>query len=64
MTTVKKKIPDWLIKITLLVKVKTAFRLGIKSRFGTMGFSTCDTVLVLWFFSLANVFVRVMGLVG
>lgn len=64
MTTGKKKIPDWLIKITLPVKVKTAVRLGIKSRFGTMGFSTCDTALVLWFSSLANVFVRVMGLVG
>lgn len=38
MTTVKK-FPDWLIKITLPVKVKTAVRLGIKSRFGHMGFS-------------------------
>ena len=37
---VDQKISDWFIKITFLVKVETASRLGIKSRFGVMGFST------------------------
>ena len=45
-----QKIPDCLTKITLLGKVKTAIRAGIKSRFGIMGFSTSDTILGLWLF--------------
>ena len=50
-----QKISDWLIKIAFLVKVETASRLGIKSRFGVMGFfSTSDTILDLWFFSLTE----------
>ena len=40
-----QKIPNWLIKITFLVKVETAFRLDIKSTFGIMGFSTSDAIL-------------------
>ena len=35
-----------------LVELKTSIRLGIKSRFGIMNFSTGDTTLGLWFFSL------------
>ena len=49
---VDQKISDWFIKITFLVKVETASRLGIKSRFGVTGFSTSDTILGLWCFSL------------
>jgi len=49
-----QKISDWLIKIAFLVKVKTASGLGIKSRFGVMGFSTSDTILGLWFFFLTE----------
>ena len=45
-----QKIPDWLIKITFLVKVQSTMRLGIKSRFGIM--CTSDTIMGLWFFSL------------
>ena len=40
-----QKIPDWLIKILHLRKVKIAIRLGIKSKFGIMGFST---VIPFW----------------
>ena len=40
-----QKILNWLIKITFLVKVETAVKLGIKSRFGIMGFSIRDTIL-------------------
>ena len=46
------KITYWLIKITFVVKVEMAISLGIKSRFGFMGFSTSDAILDLWFFSL------------
>ena len=42
-----QKIPNWLIKITFLRKVETTIRLGIKSRFGVMGFSPSDTILSL-----------------
>ena len=45
-----KKIPNWLIKITFWRKIKTTIRLGIKSKFGIMSFSTSDTILDLWFF--------------
>ena len=45
-----KKIPSWLIKITCWRKIKTTVRLGIKSKFGIMSFSTSDTILDLWFF--------------
>ena len=41
------KVPYWLIKITFVVKVVTAVRLGIKSRFGIMGFSTRTASLSL-----------------
>lgn len=41
---VDQNIPDWLFKITFLVKVKTAFKSDIKSRFGIMSFSTSDTI--------------------
>lgn len=37
---VDQKIPDWLIKITFLIKVETAVRSSIKSRFGIMSSST------------------------
>lgn len=33
-----QNIPDWLIKSLFLAEVKTAIRLGIKSRFSIMGF--------------------------
>lgn len=35
---VDQKIPDWLIKVMCLREAETAIRLGIKSRFGIMGF--------------------------
>lgn len=41
------KVPYWLIKITFVVKVVTAVRLGIKSRFCIMGFSTRIAILSL-----------------
>ena len=41
-----QKIPDWLIKILFLVKTETAVRLGIKYRFGIMGFSINDAILI------------------
>lgn len=44
-----QKNPDWLIKITFLGKVKMAIRVGLKSRFGVMGFSKSAAVLGLWF---------------
>ena len=37
-----QNIPDWLIKITFLVKVETAVKSVNKSWFGTMDFSTSD----------------------
>ena len=43
-----QEILDWLIKITFLVNVKTAVRLGIKSRFGIMGFSHLGPVAFLF----------------
>ena len=46
------KIPDWVIKITFLVKVKTAVRLDMKSRFGVVGFSTSDAIWDLRFLTL------------
>lgn len=46
-----QKIPEWLIRITFLGKVKTTSKSGIKSRFG-MGFNSSDTILALWFFFL------------
>lgn len=53
-----QEIPNWFLKITLLVKIETAFRLGIKCRFGSMGLSTGDAILGLWFFSLSVIFIR------
>ena len=49
------KISDWLIKATFL-KVKTAIRLGIKSRFGILGFSTSHDILGLCFFLFNNIY--------
>ena len=51
LTGTDQKIPDWLIKVPFLGKVKAAIRSGIKSRLGFMGFSTSDAILGLWFFS-------------
>ena len=34
------------------MELETSIRLGIKSRFGSMDFSTGDTTLGLWYFSL------------
>lgn len=47
-----QKFSGWLIKVTFLVNTETTIRLGLKSRFGITGFSTRDTILGLWFFSL------------
>ena len=47
-----QKIPNWLIKIILPGKTKTAVRSRIKSRFDIMHFSTSDAILDLWFFSV------------
>ena len=52
-----QKIPEWLIKLTFLGKVETATRSGVKSRFGSMGFSMSDAILGLWF-SLNKVNIR------
>ena len=43
---------EQLIKITFWGKVKTASRSGITFRVGITGFSTSDTILGLWLFSL------------
>lgn len=51
LTGTDQKIPDWLIKVAILGKVKAAIRSGIKSQLGSMGFSMSDTILGLWFFS-------------
>lgn len=42
---VDQQIPDSLIEITFLVKVKTAVRLGIKSRFDILSTTTSDAIL-------------------
>lgn len=47
-----QNIPDSLIKITFMVKVEAVFSLGIKSKFGIMGFSASDAIWGLCFFSL------------
>ena len=49
---IHQKIPDLLIKITFLGKVKIVVRLGIKSRFGIMGTGTSETILGMQFSSL------------
>ena len=54
-----QKIPNWLIKIAFLVKVKTAIRLSMKSKFGTMGTSTSDAIWGQWFFSLTIYIIHV-----
>lgn len=51
LTGTDQKIPDWLIKVAILGKVKAAIRSGIKSQLGSMGFSMSDAILGLWFFS-------------
>lgn len=43
------KIPDGLTKVTFLVKVETAVRSSVKSRFGVMGVSTSGTFCGLKF---------------
>ena len=52
LTGADQKTWDRLIKIIFLVKVETAIRLGIKSRFGILGFSTSDAIWGLWFLFL------------
>lgn len=47
-----QKIPNWLIKVTFMTKIKTVSKSGIKSRYGIMEFSTSDVILGLRFFSL------------
>ena len=42
-----QKFSGWLIKVTNLVNTETTLRLGVKSRFGTTGFSTSDIILGL-----------------
>lgn len=51
LTGTDQEVPNWWVKIPLLVKAETAVGLGIKSGFGNMGFSTSDTILGAWFFS-------------
>lgn len=51
---VDQKIADWMIKITFLGEIETAIKLVIKSRFAIMYFSTSDSILGLWFFSLTD----------
>lgn len=46
-----QEVPNWLIKIPLLVKAETTVRLGIKSGFSNMGFNTSDTIWGVWCFS-------------
>lgn len=58
LTGTDQKIPDWLIKIPFLGKVKAAIRSGIKSRLGFMGFSTSDVILGQWFFFLNKIKIR------
>lgn len=41
------EIPEWLVKTIFLGDAETAVKLGIKSRFGDMGFSTDDSILDL-----------------
>ena len=48
---VYQRIPDCLINITFLMKVKTAVRLVVASRFGILNFRTSDIILGLWFLS-------------
>ena len=52
LTGADQKTSDRLIKIILLVKAETAIRLGIKSRFGILSFSTGDAIWGLWFLFL------------
>ena len=49
LTGVDQKIPGWFTEITLLVKVRTAIRSEVNSRFGVMGCSTNDAISGLWF---------------
>ena len=57
-----QKILAWLVNVIFLERVKTACRLGIKSRFGIMGFGTSDAILGLWFFSLTVFFLKLINL--
>ena len=52
--SVDQKIPNWLIKVTFLGKVKTTIRFGVKSRSGIMVFSTGDIILGLRVFLFNN----------
>lgn len=51
------KFIDWLIKIVFLVRLK--LQLGIKSRFGIMGFSASDAILVPVFFLFQTIYTSV-----
>ena len=59
-----QKIPDWLIKITFLVKVETAVRLVLNLGLVLWALAQVTPFLGLWFFSLASIFVHVIELVG
>lgn len=56
-----QKIPDWLIKIAFLGKLKTAVRSGIESRFGIVGFSASDAILGLWFLFNTEISISHLG---
>lgn len=45
-----QKIPHWLMEVPFLMKVKTAFKSVMRSRFGIMVFRTTDAILGQWFF--------------
>lgn len=56
-----QEIPAWWIKVTLLRKLDTAVRSGVKSRFGILGVSTRDAIAGLPFFSLTPIWTEWMG---
>ena len=49
LTGTDQKIPDWLIKVAILGKVKAAVRSGVTPRLGIMGFNKSEASLNLWF---------------
>lgn len=44
--TADRAIPDSPVKITFLGKVETSVKLGVKSWFDDLGFSTSDSILI------------------
>lgn len=56
----KENIPDWLVTI-FLGKVKTAVRLGTKSRFGIMGTKVNDAIWGLVFVNTPTWYLKVPG---